>query len=94
MSGKSPKPGRVGERVGYREAKPFRVRARLGLKVVVGFQGRRLREGADWITTGFDGVSVKVASWLNSSLIKVEWEELTALCVSHLLSAFIGRNSQ
>ena len=67
---------------------------KLVLKVVVDFQGCHLCEGVDWITTGFDGFFVKVVSWLNSSLIKVEWEELMALPVSHLPSAFIGRNSQ
>lgn len=47
-----------------------------------------------WITSGFDSVVARVMSWLNSSLINVEWEELMALCFSHLVSAFFGRNSQ
>lgn len=51
-------------------------------------------QGLDWITSLFDSIVARVVSWLNSSLIKVEWEELMALCVSHLVSAFFGRNSQ
>lgn len=76
------------------EVEPFQARGKSVLKVVVAIPRCHLCEEVDWMATSFDGVFVEVVSWLNSSLIKVEWEELTALCVSHLLSAFIGRNSQ
>ena len=88
--GKAPAPGLVGRQS---RRVSFPVRGRSALTLAVGFQRCHLCEGVDWIATGFDGVFVKVVSWPNSSLVKVEWEELMALCVSHLLSAFIGRNS-
>lgn len=50
--------------------------------------------GVGLITSAFDSVVARVMSWLNSRLIKVEGEELMALCVSHLVSAFFGRKSQ
>lgn len=80
--------------VGYWEAQPLQLRGKWELEEVVGFQKCHLCIGVDWITSGFDSVVARVMFWLNSSLIEVEWEELMALCVFHLVSAFFGRNSQ
>lgn len=66
---------------------------KLVIEVAVDFQRCHLCEGVDWTSVDFHCVFVNIVVWLNSSLIRVKWEELTAQCVSHLLSAFIGRNS-